>query len=282
MKTSILILFSLFLTNQSLIAQAEQLESRVVRIEASNTASEPSLIFFEDGRLLHLHSVDGNTLKKFELVEISGDTVRVQTTRIGQFDDVSEIRVVPSTDEGALELFKAPTQTVNQSFTPTDYGTYENAQAQFKRLTLNMRSRSQCYQRAHAWAYEMWKESGAYTQKTFMFFTRKFIREYNYGWWFHVTPHILVNGTEFTLDRTFTDGPLTMQVWTSEFMPKDVTCPVVEKYSDYKNNQESQLCYHIKVPMYYYQPLQVEELEKGKFVTDWVASELAHARRAYR
>ena len=282
MKTLTWLILGFALTLAHVHAHADVIESQVLKIESSANASDASLVYMADGQLVRVHAVDYPTLRKFELVEISGDVVRFNVTHLGSFDHVGDVQVVePSTTGFSPESFARP-QASAQDYQPTDFVTVENAQAQFQKLDPNMRRRSQCYQRAENWAYEMYRSSRVYSLKNFMFFTRKFIQETNYHWWFHVTPVVMVSGVEYTLDRTFTDGALTMQEWTAEFMPKDVTCPVVQKYSEYSEHQSEQLCYHIQVPMYYYQPKNIEELEKGKVVTDFAPEDLAHARRAYR
>jgi hypothetical protein len=260
-------------------AQADQ--TRVSKIEASTALTEPTLIYLEDGRLLRIDPTDEAALNRFKIVEKTGDFVDFDADRVGAFHLISHFAVVPAEPSADFAEKLAPRSTVNVDYTPTDLGTYEVAQATFKKLTWNLRRRSQCYQRAENWVYEMWTSSKIYSMKTFMFFTRKYINDYGYDWWFHVTPFVVVAGTQYMMDRTFTNAPLNRQDWTANFMPKNVSCPVVEKYSDYSQHQQDQLCYHIQVPMYYYQPLNVEAMEKGVFVTDWVPWELAHARRAY-
>src|SRR5690606_27145259 len=100
----------------------------------------------------------------------------------------------------------------------------------------NMKSCSQCFQRAQLWSYELWTGRGIKTAKVFLFFTHRYIRNYDYGWWFHVSPFILVNNKELVLDRTFTGGPLSMKQWTDVFMRNNARCPTVARYSDYWDN----------------------------------------------
>jgi len=260
MKKTFLI-FSALLLTLKLTAQAD--EARVLKIEPASTPSEPALIYLESGRVLRVDSRDRKTLQRLKVLQQSGDRIHFDGDFIGNAIAVPKVEPPPE-------------------YTPTDFKTYENAHAQFRKLSTRMRRRSQCYQRAENWVYEMWQSGHVYSMKIFMFFTRRYIRDYQYGWWFHVTPVVEVGGTDYTLDPTFTSDALSVPKWTSYFMPKNVTCPRVEKYSDYEDHQEEQLCYHIRVPMYYYQPLNVEAIEKGEFVTDWIPWELAHAARAYR
>jgi hypothetical protein len=288
MKTLTLIICGFFLTafhsNANAVESTVSGETRIMRIEPSLSPTEASLIYLEDGRLLRIDPANQASLAKLKQIAQSGDVIRFKAARFGRYHLFTEVKVVPSSSESSFESLQNRSFDMNQfqDYSATDLQTLENTTEIFKSLTSNMRRRSQCYQRAENWVYEMWKSNRIYSTKTFMFFTRKFIREHRYDWWFHVTPQVQVAGIDYMMDRTFTDAPLTRQDWTAEFMPKDVVCPLVAKYSDYRDHQEDQLCYHIQVPMYYYQPRDIENLEKGQFVTDFVASELANARRAYR
>jgi hypothetical protein len=137
----------------------------------------------------------------------------------------------------------------------------------FLTMRTDTRNKSQCYNRAHVWTYELSQKtingSKLNLGKTFLFFTRKYIREYRYKWWFHVSPYIKADSELRVMDRKFTRGPLPLQKWTDIFMHNDAKCKVVEFYDDYRNNQDVEYCYIIKSSMYYWQPLHIEGLEDG-------------------
>jgi hypothetical protein len=137
----------------------------------------------------------------------------------------------------------------------------------FSTMRTDTRRKSQCYNRAHVWTYEMSMKtingSRLDLGKTFLFFTRSYIRQYRYKWWFHVSPYINANSELRVMDREYTRGPLPLQQWTDIFMHNDAKCKIVEYYADYHNNQEVESCYIIKSSMYYWQPWQVEGLEDG-------------------
>lgn len=145
-------------------------------------------------------------------------------------------------------------------------------------------SNSQCYNRAHVWVYEAKNNYSLNAMKVFMFYTRKYIRQYNFEWWFHVAPFTYIQEGESTvekvLDPRFTRGPLVMKSWTDIFMRNKVTCPAITKYSQYANNQEAEYCYLYKASMYYVQPLDLENLENtGRTKTAFYNWEV---NRAYR
>ncbi len=144
--------------------------------------------------------------------------------------------------------------------------------------------RSECYNRAHIWAWELNKhyQNGRKIQtgKIWLFFTRKYIREYKYKWWFHVSPYLTLNGDVRVMDRSFTQTPVDEKSWTDNFMKNYADCPEVFKYTDYENYQYDSYCYVIKSSVFYWQPYQVENVEKRNIGRHgWNKWEL---RKAYR
>lgn len=172
----------------------------------------------------------------------------------------------------------------NESYNPTILSSQFDASQLFRSLRRGATSWSQCYNRAHIWAYESKYYNDINSMKVFLFFTRKYIRQYNYKWWFHVSPFTYVdegNGIqEKVLDLAFTRGPTPMKQWTDLFMYNRATCPEVTKYSQYENHQEEEYCYLHKATMFYLQPLDLDNLERsGQIKSNWVDYEV---RRAYR
>lgn len=124
---------------------------------------------------------------------------------------------------------------------------------------------TQCYNRAHVWAFEMWKNHQVKSQKIFLFFTRKYIREHNFGWWFHVAPLLYVDGfwgdSEKVADPRYITAPRDIDWWTGKFISTNSKCPVITKYSEYADYPYSEDCFVLKAPMYMYQPLDLEMQE---------------------
>jgi hypothetical protein len=195
----------------------------------------------------------------------------------------------------AVESVEAP-QTHDSSFTseeksilyaPSVIPGLEQARMVFKQMNRNYNSDSQCYNRAHVWAWEMYQKYRINSQKVFMFFTPKYIRRYNFEWWFHVSPFVLVQDkgavVERTMDFRYTNGPKTMKQWTDTFMSNDPECKVVSKYTEYeytRENEDAGWCMMLKVPMYYYQPLDLEAMDKqGKVRLFWEEWEVSNAYR---
>lgn len=138
---------------------------------------------------------------------------------------------------------------------------------------------SQCFNRAHVWSYEWMMKHKFYSSKIFLFFTRKFVREHNFHWWFHVAPyvHVAVGNKikERVMDMKYTHGPSTMMEWVKKFIKEDYNCLTVKTYSDYANFPENGNCYLMRASMYYYWPLDLENEElHGTVKTGWIPEEI--------
>ncbi len=150
---------------------------------------------------------------------------------------------------------------------PPSILTPTQAEEVFHSLNPNSRRRSQCFNRAHVWTFETRKFKGVHLMKVFMFFTAKYIRDYRYRWWFHVSPFAYVEKEgvvrESILDWTFMNGPTDPKDWSDHFIKSRTPCPTVQNYSDYSNHQYDHDCYFMKVPMYFWQPRHLEAREAG-------------------
>ena len=180
-------------------------------------------------------------------------------------------------------LFPEDIPTPMDNYNPTVIDSMPRALEIFDTMRQRSRSRGQCFNRAYVWSYEMHKQFGVKSTKTWLFFTKKFIREYRYHWWFHVSPSISVkNENDYILmDRKYMKTPVGIEEWKNYFMRNEPKCPVVSKYSDYRDHQEENYCYYMHSSMYFWQPLQLENLESGRgdLKTEFNFSEL---KKAYR
>lgn len=139
----------------------------------------------------------------------------------------------------------------------------------FYSMRTDTKKDSQCYNRAHVWNWEIHNKfitsdnDKVHMGKLWIFFTTRYIREYNYNWWFHIAPYMKVsyNSEDIVLDRAFFNTPLTQTQWSNFFMQNNAYCPEVKKYSDYEKRQKTEYCYHIKTSSYYWQPWHIEQFE---------------------
>lgn len=166
-------------------------------------------------------------------------------------------------------------------YTPTVYPNYNYATDVLYRMRRQWMENSQCYDKAHVWAYEE-AYYGRFMQKAFLFFSDSYIGRYNHPWWFHTAPYAVVRmnneNVERMMDPTFAQYPLKMKLWTDLFMKNKAQCKEVQKYSDYSHHPGEDDCYIIKSSIYFWQPKDLEAyetsgVEKKKFI-DW---EIRHA-----
>ncbi len=157
------------------------------------------------------------------------------------------------------------------AFIPTNLSSIEDAQKLMVELKYYRKSYAECYQRAHLWSLEMRQMAKVNSQKVFLFFTDKYIRENSFKWWFHVAPFVLVNGKEMVLDPYFFDQPVDLQTWSDHFMPKHPKCRLADSYQDYEDHNQDEDCIYRKMPMYYYAPNDIEMRDKkNEVVSDWI------------
>lgn len=200
-----------------------------------------------------------------------------------QFSDA----FVATAEETVRSLTAVPSANINlledTGYQPTQLATAADAENLFQSLDSNLRHKSQCYQRAHYWAYDMWTRANIKSMKVFLFFTKKYIREYNYKWWFHVAPFVYAGGVETVLDPEFMNHSMEINEWSHNFVKNPETCPVASTYQEYEAGQYDHYCYVRKVSMYFYQPQNTQDADqRGSSRSEWVSNELRNSQCAKR
>lgn len=142
---------------------------------------------------------------------------------------------------------------------------------------------SQCFNRAMVWTYEWWRNHSLRSQKILIYFTRTYIRRYNFEWWFHIAPyvHVMDNGAvvERVLDVKYGRGPIDFRRWTNLFMRNDAECRVITKFSDYADYPYIGECYLQRTNMYTYQPADLQMNEAWGYTKD--RFNMTEVRQAY-
>jgi hypothetical protein len=273
------VLFALFMISLSQTAQAT---GRGIPLEWLEEGEQETLLFLSDGQVGRLPAKSGllplitGGLKNHRSIWVTLD----RHGRVRGFKtEASKVKTEDSLNK--------PAQPGSTEGTPSIL-TPDEAQSAFSRMNSSYRNRSQCFNRAHVWTYEALNRDGVHLMKVFMFFTSKYIRDYHYRWWFHVSPFTYVqdgNGiSESILDFTFMSGPTSPREWSNYFIKPKTECPTVKSFSDYSSHQYDQYCYFMKVPMYFWQPRHLEALEQGSphpdhFVPDEVDAAYAQGFR---
>lgn len=263
--------FPIFLLALSISAHAEQLESKIHSIEVAAKKGVPHLIKLENGRVIFVNHSDRTILDSFKT------SFKEQSLLAVEVDEKSNFVSAESLVDDSEPVTKEVEPGLRMSYDPTTVSSAEASNI-FRRMRRDYQNNSQCYNRAHIWTYEEWKKTGLNSMKVFLFFTSRYIRNYRYKWWFHVSPMVKTAGGDLVLDRRYTGGPRAKDTWTKNFIYSGRKCPVVYNYYDYRNNQQSEDCYMIPTSMYFWQPRNIASRDSGGgSPTQYYQSNINHA-----
>ncbi|MFP5385289.1 MAG: protein-glutamine glutaminase family protein [Bacteriovoracia bacterium] len=276
----ILVVSVLFFMN---VARAESIFTTVFNVIESQKTERLLVLSAADGKIYKTFKSEENEKKLKALI---GRVVKIDFTTNGTESILHNIQIANprEVDENTMDLNHFRYHQL-RAFAPTDLQTFDQANHVFKNmLNDGDKGRSQCFKRAHMWVYDMWSKEGIFSEKIFIFYTKRYAILEDFDWWFHVAPMVTAGGTEYVMDGTFMTKPITVKAWKDHFIKSEkITCPVIEKYQDFEDNQWNRLCYLMKVPMYYFRPLDIENRDKkGIERNHWVLEELQDARRAFK
>jgi hypothetical protein len=236
---------------------------------------EKDFIRLSDGRVVFL---SGRSEKAF--IPNSG---RVQI-EIDDEANLKSIRRLELGPDGSDNMESPPVEAEVPVYTPTVLGSLEDVTAIWKRMNPYFTRDSECSNRAHVWAGDEFKRTGLKSFKQFVFFTASYINRNRFKWWFHVAPmvYVSVNGKveERVLDFRYTHHPTTVKEWTDTFVFSKRPCRVTTRFSEYDVNPQTEDCYQMVAPMYYWMPADLSaEERRGIYKTQWSQGELASAFR---
>jgi hypothetical protein len=251
-----------------------QIKSQIHHIDLGGPG-EDTLILLNSGHVTRFKSP--NRLK--ELSELAFALKKKQWIkfRINQNHEIEDYQHIK-----LMKSYHQSEKKINEEiYEPTVLANLEIARNFFKQARFKDKE-SQCYNRAHVWSYEWLIKNSLFTNKTWLFFTIKYIRKFKFGWWFHVSPSIQLIENEKTkekiMDIKYARGPLDLKGWTDIFMKNDAHCPLVKIYSDYANYPETGWCFTMRTSMFYYQPIDIEVRETLNQVKgNWIDQEVKEA-----
>ena len=278
----------------------------IVSLEAPENNSSPFLAYATDGIIYEIDQNDNELIKQAKSAFNSKKIVSMELEKLSPSLDALEKRtkiesITLSSNEATSKennFPQVPKHEVrmtrfekNSNYNPavllndyiSDVDTMENAQSIFESMRQDTKKKSQCYNRAHAWSWEIYNtklHQGKKVQpgKIWIFFTKKYVRDYKYKWWFHIAPYLKVNKEDMVIDREYSNTPQNERQWTNTYISDQSHCPQVARYSDYKNNQWSSYCYVMKTSVHYWQPFNIENAEKRNFnKAGWRDSEVQAA-----
>lgn len=228
----------------------------------------PTFVKFTDGQV-------GFWTKNAGFI-LAGQSVQVE------MNDKNEIISITAVfEKNERPPFVARVSEANVQFIPSILPTYAAATRLLESFSNADVSGSQCYDRAHIWAYSAGKNS-FHLEKTWLFFADHFIQKNHFKWWFHVAPvaSVKMQGLiqQRIMDRKFSEFPLKIKLWTDLFMVEKQTCKEIERYTDYSEHPGEDDCYLVTSTPYYWQPKDLEAFSKeGTDRTGWIDWEVRHA-----
>lgn len=238
--------------------------------------NQETLILLNSGQVARVSSAKSDILSR-----LTNKSAKLQSFNF-TLDDDRYILAIEEVD-GPLMTPAVPAEKnmVNQTYIPTTVDSMATLKNYHKEARYNPKD-SQCFNRAMVWSYEWWRNHSLKSNKILIFFTRTYIRRYNFEWWFHIAPyaHVMDNGkvVERVMDVKYNNGPRTFKQWTDTFMNKDPECPIITKFSEYADNPYTGDCYLIRTNMYTYQPADLQMNEAWGYVKDkFIMSEVRGA-----
>lgn len=259
------------------IANAEIL--KIESIDRGDGYQQSDLIFLSDGRVAFAApgAIDRFNIDQFLIGRDQHFSIKLDRHHnLISLQPLEHVTSAPTNDSPSLGGYVA------DDYEPTVLPSLAEVESIFKKMNRRWQEDSQCYNRAHVWNYEEFRRSGLLSKKVFIFYTRRYIRNYRFKWWFHAIPTVLANheGTivERALDPMFAKKALPMKEWTDIFIKTRRVCPTITKYSTYRDNQETEDCYLHFSTMYFWQPRDLDRLERtGAEKKDFIQSEVRHA-----
>src|SRR5690606_17139424 len=151
------------------------------------------------------------------------------------------------------------------NYTPSNVASLDLAKKMFNHLIPKTKAWSQCFNRAHIWARQLAKNYGVKSQKILIYYTKRYRKEVDKKWWFHIAPVVSVNGEKYVLDREFTREPHLALAWEEIFRakmiskrvgPRGYQCKQIKNIKEYYDaaNTNYEYCNIQYTSMYYWEP----------------------------
>jgi len=245
---------------------APSIRSQIYDIDVAKKPQEDTLIFLMNGTVAKAQP------GKSAIIDLLKDAKNTSGTYDFKLDENRYIlELTPSIvqeESTSLDLLDLEEPL---TYIPTTIASMDVARKYFKEARYNPKD-SQCFNRAMVWTYEWWRKHSLKSNKILIYFSRTYIRRYNFEWWFHISPYVHVNDqgkvVERVMDVKYGRGPLEFRKWTNLFVNKDPECPVITKFSDYADYPYSGECFIQRTNMYTYQPADLQMNEAWNYTKD--------------
>lgn len=260
-------------------------QTRILHIDAPSSIDEQYQVLIAKTREVFLVSPHNK-----ELVEKLYQAEELNSVVDLKIED-NQILSLEIKEEGddILDFYPDDSLHPMTNYTPSNVDSMEIAKEMFQSLKKRTKWFTQCFNRAHVWAKQMYDSHQVKSMKILIYYTKKFRREIDGKWWFHIAPMIDVNGQYYVMDKEFTRGPVTDVKWEKIFTRKmenkgiyGYRCKVIQNIKEYydRYNQENEYCNIQITSMYYWEPNDMSRLDKtGKQKTKFLNWELRAAAK---
>lgn len=268
--------FVVWLISLPLLATS-YISSQIYDIDLAKDSQDVTLVLLNTGQVTKIAAGKSEILDQL-LQKKSKDQSYIFTIDDERF--IIEAKPVKSTP--LAKDFPSSLYEEKATYVPTTIASMGVARKYFREARYNPKE-SQCFNRAMVWTYEWWRNHSLKSNKLLIYWTRTYIRRYNFEWWFHISPyvHIMHEGkvVERTMDVKYTHGPLEFRSWTNIFTHRKPECPTITKFSDYADNPYTGECYIQRTYMYTYQPADLQMYEAWNYSKD--KFQMAEVKQAY-
>lgn len=238
---------------------ATEVTTGIYDIDYGQKDGDEVLVFLNSGQVAKLNQSNADLVSGLKDSKSKGKIYRVSMD-----DDryITDIEVVDAPAPKTPPVCNEEKGMMN--YVPTTIESMAVAQKYHKEARYNPKD-SQCFNRAMVWTYEWYRKHSLKSNKLLIYFTRTYIRRYNFEWWFHIAPyvHIMHEGkvVERVLDVKYTSKPHEFVKWANIFLHNDAPCPMITKFSDYADHPYSGECFLQRTHMYTYQPADLQMYE---------------------
>ena len=255
------------LTTMNISAMAG-VKTRILHVNAPETINESYEVLIAKDR--KVYQIPASHIELVEKVQKASELNSVIEIETSTEDQITSLEVIEAGDD-ILDFYPNENLTPMTNYTPSNVESYELAETLFKSLKDRTKWFTQCFNRAHVWSKQMYDSHQVNSMKILIYYTKKYRREINGKWWFHIAPMVDVNGTYYVLDKEFTRKPVTDSAWEHIFTKKmeskgiyGYRCKVIQNIKEYYDqyNQENEYCNIQVTSMYYWEPNDMSRLDK--------------------
>lgn len=248
-----------------------KIETSIIDIDFGQKSGDETLVFLQSGLVAKIRpSSKFNILELLHRKKISSENPVYQIS----YDKNRFITNIEEINSNSRQYNQVNlSKDLNAQYIPTTIESMNVAKNYFRGARRSWKEETQCFNRAMVWSYEWWLKHSLKSNKILVFFSRNFIRRFNFEWWFHIAPYVHVKDGDAVVERVmdvkYSSGPISFQRWTDIFTRgRKYVCPMITKYSEYADFPYTGECYLYRTNMYTYQPADLAMMEAWNYQKD--------------